>query len=88
PGHFLCRYQSAREEHYIDVFHHGQLLTRADCLRRLRHFAGEVDESALLPISSRRILQRMISNVQLIHKDRKERAEAERLQRYLVALAR
>lgn len=88
PGHFLCRYQSAREEHYIDVFHRGQLLTRADCLRRLRHFAGEVDESALLPISSRRILQRMISNVQLIHKERKERAEAERLQRYLIALAR
>lgn len=88
PGHFLCRYQSAREEYYIDVFHRGQLLSRADCLRRLKHFSGEVDETALLPISNRRILQRMISNVQLIHKDRKERSEAERLQRYLIALAR
>jgi regulator of sirC expression with transglutaminase-like and TPR domain len=88
PGHFLCRYQTPREEYYIDAFHGGQLLTRIDCKRRLKQFATEYDDSHLLPISPRRILQRMIANLHLIHKERRDRAEADRLQRYLVALAR
>jgi regulator of sirC expression with transglutaminase-like and TPR domain len=88
PGHFLCRYQTPREEHYIDAFHGGQLLTRIECLRRLKQFAVEYDESAVQPISPRRFLQRMVANLHLVHKEHRERAEADRLQRYLVALTR
>lgn len=88
PGHFLCRYQTPREEHYIDAYNGGALLSRADCVRRLKQGAVEYGEDVLLPISPRRILQRMIANLHLVHKQRREKADAARLERYLVALAR
>jgi regulator of sirC expression with transglutaminase-like and TPR domain len=88
PGHFLCRYQTPTEEHYIDAFHGGRLLTRSDCKKRLKELAVAYDESHLAPISPRRILQRMVHNLYIIQKERKRREEAERLQRYLIALAR
>lgn len=88
PGHFLCRYQTSIEEFYIDPFHGGKLLSRVECKRRIANLAVEYDESHLAPVSSRRMLQRMIANLHLIHKERKQRAEAERLQRYLIALSR
>ena len=88
PGHFLCRYQTPREEHYIDAFHQGRLLTRADCVARLRQFAVEHDETVLQPLSPRRILHRMVSNLHLLHKDQRNRPEAERLERYLSLLGR
>jgi regulator of sirC expression with transglutaminase-like and TPR domain len=88
PGHFLCRYQTPREEHYIDAYNGGALIPRVECLRRVKEGAVEYDESAVLPISPRRILQRMIANLHLVYKQRRERGEAERLQRYLLALAR
>lgn len=88
PGHFLCRYQSSWEELYVDAYHHGQLLTRIDCKRRIANLAVEYDESFLAPLGSRRTLQRLISNLHLIHKEKEHLAEAQRLQRYLVALSR
>lgn len=88
PGHFLCRYQTPREEHYIDAFHCGKLLTRIDCLRRLKQFAVDYEDSVLQPISSRRILHRMISNLHLICKERRDRPETHRLEKYLGVLGR
>lgn len=88
PGHFLCRYQSPREEFYIDAFHEGRLLTKLDCLKRLKEFGSDFDEGALTPISTRRILQRVVANLHLIHKEARDRAETDRLQRYMIALAR
>jgi regulator of sirC expression with transglutaminase-like and TPR domain len=88
PGHFLCRYQTPREEHYIDAFHGGKLLTRIDCLRRLKQFAVDYEDTVLQPISSRRILHRMISNLHLIYKERRDRAEVARLEKFLGVIGR
>jgi regulator of sirC expression with transglutaminase-like and TPR domain len=88
PGHFVCRYQTSLEEYYIDVFHGGRRLSRQDCIRRLKSVGMDYDEGSLHPISSRRILQRMVANLHLIYKEQKDREQVERLQRYLVALAR
>jgi len=88
PAHFLCRYQTPLAEVYIDPFHKGQLLTRLDCRKRLLESAIGYDERHLAPLSSRRTLQRVIANLHLIHKERRHRAESDRLQRYLVALSR
>jgi len=88
PGHFICRYQTATEEIFIDPFHGGKLLSRLDCRKRLVDLAAEYDDQHLAPVSNRRTLQRMIANLHLIHKERRERDEEERLQRYLVALSR
>ena len=88
PGHFLCRYQTPREEFYIDAFHEGRLLTKLDCLKKLRDFGSDFDEAALSPISSRRILQRVVANLHLLHKEARNRTETDRFQRYMIALAR
>lgn len=88
PGHFLCRLQTPTDEFYIDAFHGGQLLSRIDCKKRLVNLAVEYDDRHLAPISPRRILQRLIANLHLIHKEKRHRVEAERLERHLVALAR
>ena len=54
----------------------------------MREFGGDYDESALSPISARRILQRVVANLHLIHKEARDRGEMDRLQRYMIALAR
>lgn len=88
PGHFLCRYQSPRETIFVDPFHGGKLLSTADCMKRLQKLDVAMEETHLAPISSKKILTRMIQNVHLIHRERKERVEADRLRRYLVVLGR
>jgi regulator of sirC expression with transglutaminase-like and TPR domain len=88
PGHFLCRYQTPLEEHFVDAFHGGLLMSRAEARKRLAHYNLENDDRLLMPISTRRTLQRMVSNVHLVYKERNDEAAAERLQRHLFALAR
>ncbi|WCJ60581.1 transglutaminase-like domain-containing protein [Fontisphaera persica] len=88
PGHFICRYQSATEEIYIDPFNGGRLLTKSDCVKYLHtHHHGLYDEF-LTPVSPRRMLMRMCSNLHQIYQQNHQSEEAMRLQRYLVALAR
>jgi regulator of sirC expression with transglutaminase-like and TPR domain len=88
PGHFVCRYQSSATEIYIDAFNRGKLLTKADCVRYLLQGNYSVRDDYLAPVSPRRILLRICSNLHQIylHLDRTE--DATRFQRYLVALAR
>ena len=88
PGHFLCRYQSSRAELYVDVFHSGKLMTKADCIKQLVQLPHRFDESCLAPISSRRILLRICANLHQIYTQQRAPAQVERLQRYLVALAK
>ena len=88
PGHFLCRYQSTREEIYIDAFHGGQLLSRADCVRYLTQSSYGFQEGLLAPASPRRMLMRMCSNLHQVYLHLKDKEESARLQRYVVALAR
>lgn len=88
PGHFICRWQTATEEVFIDPFHSGKLLTRSECRKRLMDLAIEYDDRHLAPLSHRRTLTRMVANLHLIYKERREAANVERLLRYLIALSR
>jgi len=88
PGHFLCRYQSSRAEIYVDAFRGGSLLTKADCIKRIVQFRDCFDESSLSPVSSRRILSRVCANLHQIYTQRKAADQVDRLQRYIVALAK
>jgi regulator of sirC expression with transglutaminase-like and TPR domain len=91
PGHFLCRYQDAQGEWLIDAFHGGRLVTRSEARQRLAHFFSMADSDGsilLQPISPRRCLQRMIANLHVIHQERRDTAEARRLQQYLILLSR
>lgn len=88
PGHFLCRYQSTRAEIYIDVFHGGRMLAKMDCVKHVIQLRQRFDESCLAPVSSRRILLRICATLHQVYTQRKSPAQIERLQRYLVALAK
>jgi regulator of sirC expression with transglutaminase-like and TPR domain len=88
PGHFLCRYQSSRAELYVDAFHGGRLLAKADCVKHVIQLRQRFDESCLAPVSARRILLRICANLHQIYTQQKSPVQIERLQRYLVALAK
>ena len=88
PGHFLCRYQTSQEEHYIDVFNGGKLLTKPQCMKYLKQKGFGVRKGYLVPISARRVLLRICANLHQIYLQFSEHEEAARVQKYLVALAR
>ena len=88
PGHFICRYQSTSEEYYVDVFNRGKFWTRANCVQHLIQRNYNVQDQHLAPVSSRRMLCRICGNLRQIYQQRGMDADALRLQRYLVALAK
>ena len=88
PGHFICRYQSTFDEVYVDAFHHGKLLTKADCIQYLVSGNHSLQDEFLAPVSTRRTLMRICSNLHQIYCQMELAEETTRLQRYLVALAR
>jgi regulator of sirC expression with transglutaminase-like and TPR domain len=88
PGHFVCRFQSTAAELYIDAFNEGRLLTKADCVQYLVQGNFSVREDYLSPISPRRMLLRICSNLHQVYSHLERAEEVNRIQRYLVALAR
>ena len=67
PGHFICRYQSTAAEIYIDPFHRGKLLSKADCVQYLVHGNFSLSDDYLAPVSARRILLRTCGNLHQIY---------------------
>ncbi|MEW6306453.1 MAG: transglutaminase-like domain-containing protein [Verrucomicrobiota bacterium] len=88
PGHFICRFQSATDEIFIDAFHKGKLLTKADCIKYLQHTGQDFNDRSLSPISPRRILQRVCSNLYHIYENLRQEEDTARFQRYIVALSK
>jgi regulator of sirC expression with transglutaminase-like and TPR domain len=88
PGHFICRYQSTAAEIYLDPFNGGKFLTKADCVQYLTSANFSLRDDYLAPVTPRRLLLRICSNLHQIYERLEQAVEAMRLQRYLVALAR
>ncbi|MCW5552634.1 MAG: transglutaminase family protein [Verrucomicrobiae bacterium] len=88
PGHFLCRYQSASEELFIDAFNRGKVMTKADCIHYLVRGNYDLREEYLSPVSPRRILTRICGNLHQIYSRLGHPEAVTRFQRYLVALGR
>lgn len=88
PGHFICRYQSTAAEIYLDPFNRGRFLTKADCVQYLVNANCSLRDDYLAPVSARRLLLRVCSNLHQVYQRLEMAAETMRLQRYLVALAR
>lgn len=86
PGHFVCRFQSAAEELFIDAFHGGRLMAKADCVHFLLHGHYALQEEYLAPASPRRMLTRMCGNLHQTYTQLEMAEETTRVQRYLVAL--
>jgi regulator of sirC expression with transglutaminase-like and TPR domain len=88
PGHFLCRYQTPTQELFIDAFNQGRLLSKSDCVKYLMQVSYGYQEGLLSPASPRRVLLRICSNLHQVYLHLKSKAETDRVQRYVVALAR
>ena len=88
PGHFICRYQSTAAELFIDAFNRGRLLTKADCVHYLASTNCSRRDDYLAPVTARRLLLRICSNLHQVYQRLELAVESMRLQRYLVALAR
>jgi regulator of sirC expression with transglutaminase-like and TPR domain len=88
PGHFICRYQSNAAELFLDPFNRGKFLTKADCVQYLISANCSLREDYLSPVSSRRFLLRVCSNLHQVYQRLELAVESVRLQRYLIALAR
>ncbi len=72
PGHFLVK-ASGNEEVVIDPFL-GEILDQAACYARLERAShpAELLSSYLIPISSKNILARILSNLKLIYMKKKD----------------
>lgn len=88
PGHFLCRYQSSTYEVYIDCFHQGRFLTKADCIRHLVQSHHGLQDGYLGPVTARQMVLRMCANLHQSYQHHELEEEAARFARYLAALGR
>jgi regulator of sirC expression with transglutaminase-like and TPR domain len=88
PGHFIARYQSSEAEIYVDAFNGGKLLAKADCVQYLLQGNYSVRDEYLAPVSPRRMLLRICSNLHQVYSKAGDTENATRLQRYIVALAK
>jgi regulator of sirC expression with transglutaminase-like and TPR domain len=88
PGHFICRYQTPTQDWYIDAFRRGKFWTKSDCMRYMLSAQGVLGESALRPMSSRRILQQVCATLGQAYAHLEMPDEAARLSRYLLALSK
>ncbi len=87
-GPFICRFQTSKEELYIDVFNKGRLLTKGECLKFLPQASRGFQDGYLTPTTPRRTLLRLCSDLHQIYVHLNDREESERLQRYIIALAK
>jgi regulator of sirC expression with transglutaminase-like and TPR domain len=74
PGHFLVRVGDGDDGCYVDVFHQGRLMDKADCIRMGLEMTG-IDysdrPSVLAAVDPRAILLRMLHNLRGIYLTRR-----------------
>ncbi len=85
-GHFVCRYQSAAEEIYIDPFHHGRLMSRAECVHQLIRSHCDVKDDYLSPVRARQWLGQFCERLAELYRLGGEQAGFDRMTRYLTML--
>ena len=73
PGHFVVRCGDPAEPIYVDPFNQGVRMDRAELIARLRgqELPGSA-ESYLAAITRRQLLQRMLRNLHVIYRDRRD----------------
>jgi regulator of sirC expression with transglutaminase-like and TPR domain len=70
PGHFLVKYLDRKEEHFIDPYNRGQVLTRDDCRNRMVERYGDslqFNDRHLARSTNRQIVWRMLNNLKDIY---------------------
>lgn len=79
PGHFLIRPEFQDVGIYVDAFNRGEVLFDQDCEDRLTQIYQQpvkLQPVFVAPVSHRRFLTRMLTNLKMIYLDRKELPKA------------
>lgn len=79
PGHFLIRPVADEMQIFVDPFHKGEILFPQDCQERFSQLHGQsviFDLAFLEPVSPRRFLGRMLTNLKVIYLNQGEWAKA------------
>lgn len=79
PGHFLIRPDFPDAGIFVDAFNGGEVLFEKDCEERLHRIYGQpvaLQPQFLLPISKRKFLARMLTNLKYIYLNRKQLPKA------------
>ncbi|MCX5787481.1 MAG: transglutaminase-like domain-containing protein [Elusimicrobia bacterium] len=79
PGHFMVRFPAARSVYFLDPFHQGRILTRAQCRQFLLRSGYAFREEYLKPAKSRDILARMMRNLLSVYQRGGDAESAQRL---------
>ena len=74
PGHFIVRCGEPEDGIFVDPFHQGVRLDRDELLARLRgqHLGGATPESFLTAVTARQVLQRMLRNLHMVFRERRD----------------
>lgn len=72
---------------YVDAFNGGRLLSRTDCISFVNQLGPAVRGTFLQPVTPRRMLQRICTNLEHAYEGQEKRAEMVRIQRYHHLLA-
>lgn len=74
PGHFIVRCGGADAPIYVDPFHQGARLDREELLAGLRSYNlhGASPESFLSAVTRRQLLQRMLLNLHVVFRERRD----------------
>ncbi len=83
PGHFVVRFSCSDEEHFVDAFSRGRILSRGDCARFLTAAGFEPRPEHFVPSPPREILCRMLRNLVHICREGNDKGRADRLTRLI-----
>lgn len=74
PGHFIVRCGGEDEPLYVDPFNQGVRLDREELIANLRgqRLGGASAESFLAALTRRQVLQRMLRNLHMVFRERRE----------------
>jgi regulator of sirC expression with transglutaminase-like and TPR domain len=80
PGHFLIRPEFEEAGIFVDAFNRGEILFEQDCRERLAQVyqqpIRDIPPEFMAPISNRRFLARMLTNLKMVYLSQKELPKA------------
>ena len=79
PRHFVVKYRTSAGERFLDPFHGGKVLERADCVKFLERSGIVFQERLLGAASDRAILSRILGNLLRAYHARQDRSRLARV---------
>ncbi len=87
PGYFLCRFQTSREEFFIDPCQKGRFLSKHACNRYLQHDGYSPYHQHLIPQSPRKAMIQICQELRRVSSENDDTEQSSRMQRYILALS-